>query len=73
MRASASGTELVTEAVVCELHRRIVLRSEPAIAGVWSRLPRRIPDDVQILMHRRLDETLSDHLAAVREATDPLT
>jgi hypothetical protein len=73
MRALASGTELVTEAVVCKLHRRIVLRSEPAIAGVWSRLPRRIPDDVQILMHRRLDETLSDHLAAVREATDPLT
>jgi hypothetical protein len=73
MRALASGTELVTEAVVCELHRRIVLRSEPAIAGVWSRLPRRIPHDVQRLMHRRLDETWSDYLAAVREATDPLT
>jgi Fic family protein len=27
---------------VCELHRRIVLRSEPGIAGVYSRLPRRI-------------------------------
>jgi Fic family protein len=27
---------------VCELHRRIVARSQPAIAGVYSSLPRRI-------------------------------
>jgi Fic family protein len=32
----------VSEGVVCEMHRRIVARSEPGLAGVYSRLPRRI-------------------------------
>ena len=30
------------EAVVCELHRRIVARSQPEIAGIYAMLPRRI-------------------------------
>lgn len=42
MRGLAATTAPVDEAVVRELHRRIVARSEPAIAGVYSRLPRRI-------------------------------
>ncbi|MDX2236751.1 MAG: Fic family protein [Hyphomonadaceae bacterium] len=42
MRELAGAGTPVTEAIVCELHRRIVARSQPAIAGVYSRHPRRI-------------------------------
>jgi Fic family protein len=43
MRALASGEGPVGETVVCELHRRIVARSRPEIAGVYATLPRRVP------------------------------
>jgi len=42
MRGLAAETTPLGEETVCELHRRIVLRSQPGIAGVYSRLPRRI-------------------------------
>ena len=42
MRDLAASATPIDEAVVCELHRRIVLRSQPDLAGVYSRLPRRI-------------------------------
>ena len=42
MRALAAGPVPVGEAVVRELHRRIVARSEPHIAGIYSTYPRRI-------------------------------
>jgi Fic family protein len=42
MRARAIDTTPPDEATVCELNRRIVLRSRPDIAGVYSNLPRRI-------------------------------
>jgi Fic family protein len=42
MRSLAASSSLVGESVVCELHRRIVARSQPAIAGIYSQLPRRI-------------------------------
>lgn len=42
MRELAAATTAVDEAVVCELHRRIVARSQPDIAGIYSRNPRRI-------------------------------
>lgn len=42
MRALAAQREPVGERVICELHRRIVLRSQPEMAGVYSRYPRRI-------------------------------
>jgi Fic family protein len=42
MRELAAQTAPVGESVVCELHRRIVARSEPQIAGIYSRFPRRI-------------------------------
>lgn len=42
MREIAGTSAAVDETVVCELHRRIVLRSQPEIAGVHSRNPRRI-------------------------------
>jgi Fic family protein len=42
MRGLAATTTPIGESVVCELHRRIVARSQPEIAGIYSRLPRRI-------------------------------
>lgn len=38
----------IGESVVCELHRRIVLRSNPDIAGVYSRHPRRVAGSAAI-------------------------
>jgi Fic family protein len=40
MRTAAAAPP--DEATVCELHRRIVARSQPAIGGFYSQLPRRI-------------------------------
>jgi Fic family protein len=42
VRAIAEGEAPPGEAAICELHRRIVARSQPEIAGVYSRLPRRV-------------------------------
>jgi Fic family protein len=42
MRDLAATTTAVDEATVRELHRRIVARSQPEIAGIYSTLPRRI-------------------------------
>ena len=42
MRDLAGGRQPIGEAVVCELHRRIVARSQPSIAGVYSLHARRI-------------------------------
>ncbi len=42
MREIAGGAAPVTEAVVVELHRRVVARSQPGIAGVYSPHPRRV-------------------------------
>lgn len=42
MRELAAKTTSIDENVVCELHRRIVSRSQPKIGGVYTTLPRRI-------------------------------
>ncbi|MCI0736420.1 MAG: Fic family protein, partial [Beijerinckiaceae bacterium] len=42
MRELAAAATPLDENTVCELHRRIVARSQPDIAGVYSRNPRRI-------------------------------
>ena len=42
MRELAAKTTPITEHTVCELHRRIVSRSQPEIGGMYSTLPRRI-------------------------------
>lgn len=42
MREQAAGNALLDETTVRELHRRIVLRSQPEIGGIYSALPRRI-------------------------------
>ena len=42
MRDLAATSATIDEGTVLELHRRIVARSQPAIAGFYSSLPRRI-------------------------------
>lgn len=42
MRECAAKTNPIDEHMVCELHRRIVARSQPEIGGIYSTLPRRI-------------------------------
>jgi Fic family protein len=42
VRTLAAASTPLDEATVCELHRRIVARSQPEIAGIYSRLPRRV-------------------------------
>jgi Fic family protein len=42
MRALAGQFTPIGESIVRELHRRIVARSQPEIAGIYSRLPRRV-------------------------------
>jgi Fic family protein len=42
VHALAAASTPLDEVTISELHRRIVLRSQPEIAGIYSRLPRRI-------------------------------
>ena len=42
MRGLAAQTTPLGEGTVCELHRRIIARSQPAIAGIYSPHPRRL-------------------------------
>jgi len=42
MRRLATQTSSIGEDTVCELHRRIVARSQPAIGGIYSPHPRRV-------------------------------
>ena len=49
VRALAAAPTPLGEAAVCELHRRIVLRSQPEIAGIYTRLPRRIAGSPVVL------------------------
>jgi Fic family protein len=42
VRGVAAQTAPLGESTVCELHRRIVARSQPAISGIYSPHPRRI-------------------------------
>jgi hypothetical protein len=45
MRGLAAQTTSIGEGTVCELRRRIVARSQPAIGGIYSPHPRRIAGD----------------------------
>jgi Fic family protein len=42
MRSLAAQTTPIGEDKVCEMHRRIIARSQPAIAGIYSSHPRRV-------------------------------
>lgn len=42
MRELAATPAPINEDIICDLHRRIVARSQPGLGGVYSALPRRI-------------------------------
>lgn len=48
MRALAGADTPIHELTVTELHRRIVVRSQPEIAGIYSRYPRRVANSTAI-------------------------
>lgn len=48
MREQAAHDAPIGEMTVTELHRRIVLRSNPEIAGIYSRYPRRIAGSASV-------------------------
>ena len=52
MRRLATQTSSIGEDTVCELHRRIVARSQPAIGGIYSPHPRRVAGSPVIFPNR---------------------
>ncbi len=72
MRELASASGPVTEAVVCDLHRRIVVRSQAEIAGVYSTLPRRIAGSPVVFPNARKIPELMQNLGAWLERAGSL-
>ncbi len=69
MRTLAAQTTPINETIVTELHRRVVARSQPHIAGIYSPYPRRIagsrvifPNPIKI---PELMQTLGNWLATL--------
>lgn len=73
MRLQAAAPAVVNEATICELHRRIVARSRPEIAGIYSRLPRRIAGSSVIFPNPAKVPPLMDDLGnwLERAASEP--
>lgn len=62
MREQAAGTTPLNETTVCELHRRIVFRSQPEIGGIYSTLPRRIAGSPVIFPNpMKIPELMKDY------------
>jgi Fic family protein len=64
MRGLAAQTEPIGEETVCELHRRIVARSQPAIAGIYSAHPRRVAGSPVIFPNASKVPTLMEEFGA---------
>lgn len=75
MRELAATTAPFDETTVCELHRRIVLRSQPAIAGSYSRLPRRIAGSPVVFPNpAKIPQLMQDFATWLRTAPfEPVT
>jgi cell filamentation protein, protein adenylyltransferase len=71
MRELAALTAPVGERTVCELHRRIVARSQPAIAGIYSRLPRRIAGSPAVFPNPAKIPQLMEEFGAWLQAAPP--
>ncbi|MGJ0510630.1 MAG: Fic family protein [Methylocystis sp.] len=71
MRSLAASPAPVTENVVCELHRRIVARSQPDIAGIYSRNPRRIAGSPVVFPNPAKIPQLMEAFGAWLEAATP--
>ncbi len=69
MRELAATAKPIGEDVVCELHRRIVARSQPGMAGVYSRLPRRIAGSPVVFPNpAKIPALMEDFAAWLKEA-----
>ena len=71
MRDLAGQAAPVGESAVCELHRRIVARSQPAIAGIYSTSPRRIAGSPVIFPNPAKIPQLMSAFGAWLEAAPP--
>jgi Fic family protein len=71
MRDMAATSTPITEQVVCELHRRIVARSQPAMAGTYSRLPRRIAGSPVVFPNPMKIPQLREEFDAWLQAASP--
>jgi Fic family protein len=71
MRDLAASATLVNENVVSELHRRIVARSQPEIAGIYSRNPRRIAGSPVIFPNPAKIPQLMEEFGAWLESAPP--
>ena len=72
LREVAATTTPLGENTVTELHRRVVARSRPDIAGIFSRLPRRIAGSPVVLPNpAKIPELMEDFGAWLNAA--PLT
>ena len=69
MRELAATTAMIGEDIVRELHRRIVARSQPGSAGLYSTLPRRIAGSPVIFPNPAKIPTLMDAFGAWLEKT----
>ena len=71
MRELAAGGTPLTESVLCELHRRIVARSRPEIAGLYSAYPRRIAGSPVVFPNPRKVPELMEAFGRELDATAP--
>jgi Fic family protein len=71
MRALAAQATPIGEDTVCELHRRIVARSQPAIAGIYSPHPRRIAGSPVIFPNPLKIPELMEEFGAWLSAVSP--
>src|SRR4029077_5066720 len=71
MRGLAAQTTPLGEDSVCELHRRIVARSQPAIAGIYSPHPRRIAGSPVVFPNPAKIPALMEEFGAWLNAAPP--
>ncbi len=71
MRELAATAKPIGEDVVCQLHRRIVARSQPGAGGVYSRLPRRIAGSPVVFPNPAKIPALMQEFAAWLQAAPP--
>ena len=70
MRELAATESPLGEATVRELHRRVVLRSQPQIGGVYSTLPRRIAGSPVVFPNpAKIPQLMSDFGASLANAS----
>ena len=72
MRDLAATSTAIDENIVRELHRRVVVRSQPDIGGLYSSLPRRIAGSPVILPNPRKFPSLMNDFGEWLSTAEPL-